>query len=128
MTTTHTPGKIVLTSGIVGDHDGVYDYVRDVDYDKPEYTLGFHDSAWPEDRYTVIVAADRDDLITDYGLSEWLRLRGWRREPLPANNNVTEMMALIKRMTEHFCYNDTGLSVAARALLARIEPPTHDVR
>lgn len=48
--------RVVLQYGIVGDHDGAYDYVRDADVSKPEYGLGHHgaESVWPEDTYTVV--------------------------------------------------------------------------
>jgi hypothetical protein len=45
--------RIVLDYGSVGDHDGAYDWVRPEDYDKMEYAVGFHESAWPGESYTV---------------------------------------------------------------------------
>ncbi len=52
------PNRLILYSGVVGNHDGAYDIVKESDYDLPENTLGFHDSVWPEDRYTVVELAN----------------------------------------------------------------------
>jgi len=47
-------GRLVLRSGIAGDYDGAYDWVRDEDYDNPDYALGYHDGGWAGEGYTVV--------------------------------------------------------------------------
>ena len=45
--------RIVLEYGAVAGHDGAYDWVHKEDYDKMEYSLGFHESGWPGESYGV---------------------------------------------------------------------------
>jgi len=57
--------RIVLVYGIVGDHDGVYDWVHKEDYDKIEYSLGFHEAAWPGESYWVMEVLPHDAALRE---------------------------------------------------------------
>lgn len=46
--------RLMLTSGVVGDHDGAYDWVPEAHKDHPDYALGWHLSSWPGETYVVI--------------------------------------------------------------------------
>lgn len=46
--------RLKLHSGVVGDYDGAYDWIKKEDWNRPEYAVGFHHAAWAEDCYTVV--------------------------------------------------------------------------
>ena len=46
--------RLILTGGVVGDHDGAYDWLpKELEKD-PDYSIGHHSSSWPGESYTVV--------------------------------------------------------------------------
>ena len=53
--------RLCLYSGIVGDYDGAYYWVKEDENGLVENTVGYHEAVFLEDCYTIVEVCDNED-------------------------------------------------------------------